>query len=419
MPILRLLAKYTKNYKFGKTSLYLLSTMLLFWAIYEGIVSYMTPLIISANGISESLMGIIIGTSSIAGAFFDFIACRIFKNTYYKRVFLVMFTICLIYPFILFKANSFALYLLAMAIWGVYYDLRNIGNFDFVARHTDKSDHVSSFGVIQVFQAVGFLIAPIIVGFLIADQFNYKPLVMAWVFVIIAVIFFALLYLLKDKGTSALGPSYRERKRTWRGLLLIWGDLGRILLPVLILTFMLNFIDAFFWTIGPIFAESLNSMKEFAGFFMTAYSLPALLVGWIVGVLARKYGKKKTAFVALFIGSLFLASTYFFNQAIFLILNIFVASMFISMSWPSINGAYADYISETPDYEKEITGLEDFFTNLGYVLGPMLAGIIADHLGNSGAFSILGLAGAITAIILIIITPRKINVSQELKELRS
>jgi len=182
---------------------------------------------------------------------------------------------------------------------------------------------------------------------------------------------------------------------------------------------MLNFIDSFFWTVGPIFAESLSSMKEFSGFFMTAYSLPALLVGWIVGALTKQFGKKRTAFTALLLGSLFLAATFFINQAIFLILNIFIASMFISMSWPSINGAYADYISETPNVEKEITGLEDFFTNLGYVIGPMLAGVIADRLGNSGAFSVLGITGAITAIILLIITPRKINVKQELKELKS
>ncbi|MFZ2310130.1 MAG: hypothetical protein WAW11_01140, partial [Patescibacteria group bacterium] len=119
MPILRLLANYVKNYRTGKMALYIFSTMILFWAVYEGIISYMTPLIISENGISESMMGIIIGTSSIAGALFDFLACQIFKNTYYKRIFLIMFAICLIYPLLLSQANSFMIYLLAMATWGV------------------------------------------------------------------------------------------------------------------------------------------------------------------------------------------------------------------------------------------------------------------------------------------------------------
>jgi MFS family permease len=389
--------------------------MMLFWAIYEGIISYMTPLIIINNGISETLMGIIIGTSSISGAFFDFIACRIFKNTYYKRMFLIMFSICLIYPLILSQANSFVIYLLAMSLWGVYFDLKNIGNFDFVGRHTAKTEHASSFGLIQVFQSVGFLLAPILVGFLIAENFNYKPLVLAWIFLVMAAIFFGLLFFSKDKTAGYKETEYGDRKKTWAGLLLDWKDLGKILFPVLILTLMINFIDSFFWTVGPIFAESLTEMKKFAGFFMTAYSLPALLVGWIVGSLTRKHGKKKTAFITLLIGSIFLSLINFIDNTILVILNILIASFFISMSWPAINGAYADYISETPHYEKEIAGLEDFFTNLGYVLGPVLAGVIADNIGTAGAFSLLGMIGIIVAIILLIITPKKININKSLK----
>ncbi len=182
---------------------------------------------------------------------------------------------------------------------------------------------------------------------------------------------------------------------------------------------MLNFIDAFFWTVGPLFAESLESIKRFAGLFMTAYSLPALLVGWIIGSLTKKHGKKKTAFVTLFLGSIFLAAIYFVTAPALLILMIFASSFFISMSWPAIQGAYADYISETPAYEKEIAGLQDFFTNIGYVLGPMSAGFIADRLGNQGAFSFLGIIGMGVAIILFMTTPRKINVNKELRELKN
>ena len=418
MPILRLLANYVKNYRSERSTLYVFSLMMLFWAIYEGTISYMTPLIISNNGISESMMGIIIGTSSIAGALFDFLACRIFKSTYYKRIFLIMFAICLIYPLILSQANSFVLYLLAMATWGVYFDLKNIGNFDFVGRHTSKSEHVGSFGIIHIFQSIGFLLAPIFIGFLIADSFNYKPLIMAWIFLVIAILFFIILYLMKDKRSVEPAVKYRERKKTWRGLLLNWGDIGKILFPVLILTMTINFIDSFFWTIGPIFAESLSELAEFSGFFMTAYSLPSLLVGWLVGSLARRYGKKKTAFSSLLIGAIFLSLTYFIDNGLLLIANIFVASFFISMAWPSINGAYADYISETPQYEKEITGLEDFFTNLGYVLGPITAGYIADYFGNNGAFSFLGVTAILVSITLMIVTPRKINVNKRLAEMK-
>ena len=419
MPIIRLFSKFANSAQKQKRALYLLALMTLFWAIYEGTISYMTPLIISERGFSVTMMGIIIGTSSIAGAIFDFIACRIFTNIYYKRIFLIMLSLCLIYPFLLSQANTFILFLLTMSIWGVYYDLKNIGNFDFISRQVEKEDNVSSFGLVQIFQSVGLLIAPLITGFLLADGFNYQPLAMAWIFLVIAFSFFLILYFLKDKHAPHPERTYRGRKKTWLGLILIWGDLGKILLPVLILTFMLNFIDAFFWTVGPLFAESLESMKRFAGLFMTAYSLPALLVGWIIGGLAKKHGKKKTAFAALFIGSIFLTGIYFITLPALLIFMVFGASFFISMAWPAIQGAYADYISETPSHEKEIAGLQDFFTNIGYVLGPMSAGFIADNLGGQGAFSFLGVIGMGVAAILFLVTPRKTNVNKELRELKN
>ncbi len=419
MIIARSFSNIFKSFSKSKQPIYLLSLMFLFWAIYEGIISYMTPLIISSRGISEALMGIIIGSSSVAGAVFDFVACRIFKNTYYKRIFMIMFSICLVYPLILSRANTFVLYLLAMSIWGVYYDLKNIGSLDFVGRHTAKDEHVSSFGFIQVAQSVGFLIAPILVGFLVADGFNYRPLVMAWIFLAIAVFFFALLYLIQDKKAPIdKSGSYGSRNSDWRGLLLLWGDLGKILFPVLLLTLMLNVIDSFFWTLGPIFAESLSEIGRFAGLFMTAYSLPSLFVGWLAGSLARRHGKKRTAFVSLLLGSLCLSLIAFIPSAFLMIVSVFAASFFISMAWPSIQGAYADYISETPKYEKEITGVEDFFTNLGYVLGPILAGLIASRMGNASAFSILGFSGIVIASLLLVFTPRRINVSQELAKMQ-
>jgi MFS family permease len=387
--------------------------MLLFWSIYEGTVSYIAPIIITNNGISETLMGIIIGSSSIAGALFDFIVCRLFKNTYYKRMFLIMFSLCLVYPLILLKANSFILYILAMSVWGVYFDLKNIGNFDFVGRYTRKSEHSESFGLIQTFQSIGFLLAPIFVGFLIADEFNYKPLIMAWIFLGISIIFFLFLFFSTKKIKAKTDEPKIIKRNTWSELI-IWRRIEKIILPVLVLTLMLNFIDAFFWTVGPLFAESLAGLEKFAGLFMTAYSLPTLFVGWIVGYFAAMYGKKRTAFVALLVGCIFLSLTFFIHNSILVILNIFVSSFFISLSWPAINGAYADYISETAQYETEIEGLQDFCANLGYVIGPMLAGFLADNLGNSGAISFIGVVGLITAFVLLIITPRKININKGL-----
>lgn len=374
----------------------------------------MAPLVITNSGLSTTMMGIIIGTSSITGAIFDFIVCRIFKNSHYKKVFFIMFALCLIYPLILFKANSFILYLIAMSIWGIYFDLKNIGNFDYVGRFTKKHEHSESFGLVQVFLSMGFLIAPILVGAIIAERLDWKPFIAAWIFLAIAFFFFLLLILFtRKKAEIPFEERHESRRSTWTEIGL-WGEIGKILFPVLLLTLFLNFIDSFFWTVGPLFAESLEGMHKLAGFFMTAYSLPALLVGWFVGSLTKSFGKKRTASLTLFIGSLIMSLMYFTHTPIMILTLIFFSSIFISMSWPAINGAYADYISETAKYESEIAGLEDFYTNIGYVIGPISAGFLADKLGNSAAFSILGVLGVFVSLYLLSKAKKHININREL-----
>lgn len=420
MPTFNHLFVHIKNYGIRRRkSLYLLSIVILFWALFNGIITYIVPIVITQDGISKTLMGIILGTSSVAGALFDFIACKLFRNTYYKRLFIVMFAVCFAVPLILFQAHSFLMFVIAMALWGIYYDLKNIGIFNYVGRFTPQEEHAESFGVVQVFSSVGYLVAPLVVGFLIADSLNWQPFVLAWIFLTISIIFFVIL-IYKTRAEekfilAELTPEFVERKRNTWSEVVLWGKVGKILLPVLLLTFFLNLADSFFWTIGPLMAESLSEIKQFSGIFMTVYALPPLLVGWMVGTFVRKYGKKHTAFLSLFFGSVFLIFFSLINNPFLLILDIFVTSFFFSMAYPAINGAYADYISETSEYEKEIEGLADFYTNLGYVIGPMMAGFMADSLGDGNTFSLLGFLGAMTALVLIIITPKNIDVRDRLK----
>ncbi len=124
-----------------------------------------------------------------------------------------------------------------------------------------------------------------------------------------------------------------------------------------------------------------------------------------------RVGKKRTAFFSLLAGSLIMSGLVFLKDApVILIIVNFLASFCTSLAWPAINGVYADYISEAPKIEKEIEALQDSTTNLGYVIGPILAGFASEYLGHLEALSILGVVSGITAIVLSRTTPREIRV---------
>jgi MFS family permease len=330
---------------------------------------------------------------------------------------MIMFVICFIYPLLLWQAKTLWFFVFVMGVWGVYFDLYGFGVFDYVGRHTKKSEHSQNFGIVQIFRALGGIIAPLVVGLVLINGVDWRTFSLSWVFLTLGFILFVVLIIFMRKHRAVKQTSaYPTRRKNLFVELHLWKKLGRLMTPVLLMTFYLFFIEAFFWTLAPLYAENLD-LKQFGGLFLTAYTLPALIVGWFVGPLTEYFGKKRIAFSGLLIGSLILSSFYYITSPILSILVVFLASCFISMALPAINAAYADYISEAPQVEGEIESLEDFAFNIGYVIGPIFAGILADIISMRGAFSILGIMGAVLAFILIAITPKSIDITTKASEL--
>lgn len=396
---------------------FMLSVVIFFWAVFDCIVTYLTPILIESKGFSSSMIGLIIGSSSITGAAFDFILCKTFKKTNYRRIFLLMFALCMIYPLVLWGANSIWIFLIAMAIWGVYYDLYGFGVFNFVSRYVKVEDHSASFGVIQIFRACGSVIAPLIIDFVIVESIDWKSYTTAWIFLSIGLlVFIAMIFGTRKRLQVDNFPDVQPRRKNLFIELHLWKKLEKLLFPVLILTAYLFFIDAFFWTLAPLYAEK-SSLAQFGGLFLTAYSLPQLVVGWFITPLTKRFGKKRSAYFSLFVGSIILTTFFLIQNPYLAIIVVFLSSCFLSMALPIINSSYADYICDAPQVEGEIEGLEDMAFNIGYVLGPISAGVLADVFGMQPAFSILGVFGAILAVFLLIKSPKYIIIKVKKSEL--
>ena len=74
--------------------LYAGGLMIFFWALFDGIVSYISPLLITHGGYSKTALGFLLGSSSVAGALFDYLLSRYLKNPHYRGVYLMMFAAC-------------------------------------------------------------------------------------------------------------------------------------------------------------------------------------------------------------------------------------------------------------------------------------------------------------------------------------
>ncbi|NTW61735.1 MFS transporter [Candidatus Saccharibacteria bacterium] len=392
----------------GGSPILIFSLTILFWTLFDATISYITPVIIKQNGFSTAMVGVIIGSSSVVGAIFDFLISKFLKRTDFRRIFLVMFSICFVYPLLLWQAKTLWFFIIVMGIWGIYFDLYGFGKFNFISRYIRREEHASAFGVAQVFRALGGSLAPLVAGIFVVSVVEWQMFDLAWIYLSIGFVFFIMMYFSIKKVSLPKNEDVElsQRKNLFFELHL-WKRLISKLNSVLILTFYLFFIDAFFWTLAPLYAGSVN-FKDFGGLLLAAYTLPQLITGWFIGGLTVKFGKKRTAYACLSIGSLILSLFFIVRDPILAILTVFVASIFISLALPTINSSYADYISDAPQVESEIEGLEDFFMNFGHIFGPLLAGILAEVFNIPIAFGIMGVIGFVIGVLLLIFGPRRI-----------
>lgn len=391
----------------------LASLMILFWAVFDGIISYLTPLLITQRGFSKTTMGIIYSTSSVAGAIFDFILSKNLKNTHFRRVFLLMFALCAGYPLLLWKSNTAFVFVIAMAVWGLYYDLMNFGFYDLISRKSKINDHCANSAIIEIFKCIGYLIAPLSAGILIIDAFvGAAPFWAAFAFLFVSFLFYLLLSKIEKKQKSQVVEEKSYKQINVLRELHIWKKIGFVIWPALVFTALLSIFDAFFWTVGPLFSQSFPTFEDYGGLIMSAYTLPVLITGWTVSKLTKKFGKRKIAFVSTALASLFLFPLAKTQNPYLILVFILLSSFIGSLAWPAIKGSFADYITEDFKYEKEIEGLGDFATNFGYILGPLLAGILSDKLGNSNTLAVLGAIGAVISIFLLFAGPKKVHLPQ-------
>ncbi|MEI6533656.1 MAG: MFS transporter, partial [Candidatus Roizmanbacteria bacterium] len=176
----------------------------------------------------------------------------------------------------------------------------------------------------------------------------------------------------------------------------------------LLLTAYVWIYDAFFWTVGPLMTEYFSS-TNLGGLFLVVYTLPTLILGLFVGKINKMFGKKVTAQIACMLSSFLLCTFYFINDPSIILITVFFASCSMAFALPSLNATYSDFVSES-NYEKQIQALQDFFTNIGYVIGPIFAGILSDMVGNTKSFGLLGVSGILIVIISIFITPKHITI---------
>jgi len=380
----------------------------------DAIMSYLSPVLIGNYVQNNFIMGCIIAFSSLVGVISDFLLPNFFRNKSY--LFFIWGTVltALLFPSIfLFIKPSIAAFLLAMGVWGLYYEMNLFANYNVVHTFLKNEQHAAGWGIIYSFRSAAYLVGPLIVG-MVSFVVERAALYYALLFLFLSMLGFTLFPHAFTKKhqlhQSQEVPPPKERLNTE---LKIWNVLFRKIWPLYLFVFSLFILDSTYWTVGVLLSEQMRQAHAWGSLLLPLRTLPALFMLFLAPKLARPFGKKRIAFYSAFVSAcLLILQGFMQNDSIFILLA-FTSSLFSAIAIPEIYATFEDYMSRLGSHGNDIVGLENSAGSLAYIVGPIVAGGIAALVGYRFTFTIVGIFLALCSLTALIIVPRKIKMPKK------
>lgn len=387
-----------------KRILFLFGITGFFFAISNGIYSYFAPIVITNAGYTNIEMGILMASSSVFGILFDLLLVRYVKRVDYIMMYIYSILLLFLFPLLLLTHNVYILFLLAMALWSLYSNLSAFGYYDFIAREVPKDEHSSSAATLDIYNDLGYVIAPLIAGGITLTGIWWREALIPTVTSVLALL--VLLQIAKyRKGSKQESEIVREKKVNSIEILL---KVGLKMWPILILSMSLNIMESVFWIVSPIIEKISPQLDGFGGIILAVSMIPSLFISWAVGPITKYFGKKRSAYISFFLSSGVILLIPSISSPIIIVFLVFISNILQAITFPAMGGAIADYLKESKSHDTQILGAKDVFGNLGYIVGPILTGVLLDYTTGLDIFMYLGVFGMVVSTLLYIFSPRKI-----------
>lgn len=354
-------------------------------------------------------MGLMMAVSSIVGLFMDLIFPHVLRQSGVRKLAGGAIVGSMIFLFSMLSSTwwSYVLILIiGMSAWGIYYELDSFMTQEFVAGVAPRNERSSVWGIVGVVRSLAYFTGPLIGGYVIIYGDRVVVLSAA------AVLFFAYMMFLLIKPGETSDAQIDVHGINIREEVAHWFSLGKRVWPILLVSLMAGLIDATFWTTGTVLNDSLAKTHSQGGLFMSSYLLPFLFAGIIVAKWGIDTGKKKWAERFLLLGGMNLIFLPFIQNVWMILFFVFTSGVFMSMAWPLADAVYTDLVTRANKGRKHVMGMSSATSSFAYIVGPILSGFLAGTFGEMQTFAIIGGFVVIVASILLLVTPKKLNLPQ-------
>ncbi len=159
-----------------------------------------------------------------------------------------------------------------------------------------------------------------------------------------------------------------------------------------------NLNDGMIWGLLPILLLSLNYNSKNIGIIAAVYPAVWGIGQLFTGKMADLYSKKKMLFWGMLLQGIAIMFIPYFTSFYSLIFIAIILGLGTALVYPTFLSAIADATS--PRQRAESIGVFRLWRDLGYAIGAIISGIIADLFGISYAISFIGGITILSAIII-------------------
>lgn len=155
----------------------------------------------------------------------------------------------------------------------------------------------------------------------------------------------------------------------------------------------------FIWAVEPVFADRLGLPPLMGGLVLAAFVVPFTLLDFPIGVWIDRTRQRFAAILTgLILGGIAMILFGLARSPLALVLLAALVSAAYALFYVAVNGVF-DSLS---DWHRRghVTGVWQAAEDVGFVLGPIAGGVVADFFGLSGAFVAFGLLFLLVSLVV-------------------
>jgi DHA1 family multidrug resistance protein-like MFS transporter len=358
----------------------------------SGVAWFVLPILAERLFKDLLVVGVLIAMPNIVSLFLDIPMGDFSDRVGRKKLFMGGLILMALLGLMLPSVSSFMRFVAFMALLGIA-DLSIILPVRAYIMEIAPKENVSeSFGIFEAAGQVGFAVAPLVGGYLIADNFNVG-ISNSGIFMFLGVSAAALiLSFVKDtiRRRESAFVSIKDtilKDRLFLKSLLDYKDLQYAGMAILLATFITVSIDGVIWAFEPLYT-TLGIDTATVGLILSMFVIPFILFEVPAGIIADKFGKIKVFIGGLIVAGVFLVVFGSTGNPTILLASAFIATAGLAFARPAMDGFLTDISSKKE--RGSIVGVWDTAEDAAYATSPIIGGLIGQVYGIRMVFIIAG-----------------------------